>query len=94
MKAQFSKWWFRFTPCIFDNNSFLPQDLNIQSDKSELLKSVFKRYLSGLNILYLSEMASILKIFMMGLLLLQACHNRCHKSLPENNSYMTNDTDI
>ena len=44
--------------------------------------------------LYLTEIAIILEIFMMGLILLQACHSRCHISLPENNSYMTNDTGI
>ena len=52
---------------IFDNNSFLLQDLNIQSDKHELLKRVF---FSALNILYLTEIAIVLEIFMMGLLLL------------------------
>ena len=60
---------------IFDNNSFLLQDLNIQSDKHELLKRVFffffeKGCLSALNILYLTEIAIVLEIFMMGLLLL------------------------
>ena len=55
---------------IFDNNSFLLKDLNIQSDKHELLKSVFgKGHLCGLNILYLTELAIILDIFIMGLLL-------------------------
>ena len=38
---------------IFDNNLLLIQDLNIQSDKRELLKV----YHSGLNILYLTEIA-------------------------------------
>ena len=80
---------------IFYNNSFLLKDLNIQSDKHKLLKSViFKRHLSGLNNLYLTEVAIIFQIFMMGLLLLQACHNRCHISLPKNYSYMTSDTGI
>ena len=52
---------------IFHNNLFLLQDLNIQSDKHELLKRVF---FSALNILYLAEIAIVLEIFMMGLLLL------------------------
>ena len=49
----------------FDNNSFLLQDLKIQSDKHELLESVFLK-----GILYLSELSMIFEIFMMGLLLL------------------------
>ena len=49
---------------------------------------------SALNILYLTEIAIVLEIFMMGLLLQQDCHNRCHISLPKNYPYMTNDTGI
>ena len=52
---------------IFDNNSFLLQDLKMQSDKHELLKRVF---FSALNILYLTEIAIVWEIFMKGLLLL------------------------
>ena len=58
---------------IFDN-SFLLQDLNIQSDKHELLKRglFFEKdiLISALNILYLTEIAIVLETFMMGLLLL------------------------
>ena len=43
-----------------------------------LLQAVVKGHLSGLNILYLTKVAIILESYMMGLLLLQACHNRCH----------------
>ena len=51
-----------------------------------------KGHHSALNILYLTEIAIVLEIFMMGLLLQQDCHNRCHISLPKNYPYMTNDT--
>ena len=54
-----------------------------------------KRHLCGLNILYLTELAIIfLEIFMMGLLLLQASHNRCCINLPKNYSHMTIDNGI